>query len=213
MFERIIVIIDDNKSVTNIDIPLYENRIAELKLSFPEWSQYKFLLRHINTMQGAKEYLQSNNVVDVIVVDHDFNGERTFENGTDFIKFVRSNVNKQCRIIFYTMQGKSTIDTDDLISLINADVYKMIDKSDDISAIGDAIFEAATKCDPVVMSLERFFDKYKTLLSSYKYSFSTQEMSLDEVINHIRMDDDLGRVLIDKLLQRAIMMEIEIKDK
>lgn len=212
MFERIIVIIDDNKRVNDIYIPSYSARIEELKTEHPEWANYAFNLIHMSSMQEAQDYLKSQKIVDVLVVDYDFNGEKSFSSGTEFIEYVREKVNKHCRIIFYTMQGKDSICVDELIALINSDVYKMVDKSDDAEEMGNAIFEAATKCDPIVISLERFFAKYQTLLSSYKYSFFGEEMLLNEAIDHIRMDDKIGRVLIDKLLQKAILLETNIKN-
>jgi hypothetical protein len=60
---------------------------------------------------------------------------------------------------------KGYLDNDEFLSLINSDVYKMLDKSQDYTTIGNIIFEAAIKCNPVVLSLERFFIKYETLLN------------------------------------------------
>ena len=108
------------------------------------------------------------------------------------------------------MQGLSIIDTDEWASLVNADVFKFVDKSASDDILGKTIFEAATLRNPIVESLERFWLKYETLLGTYTYTFEGQTITFAEIINHIRMDDDAGRVFIEKLLQKAILMNVEL---
>lgn len=207
MFERIVMIIDDNPRVKMIHIPDYENDIEHLKQESDNYKDYDFIFIHKKTMKEAKDYLCDRNIVDVLVVDYNFNNDETFLNGTQFVEYVRKNVNKQCKIIFYTMQQIENIERKELLGLINSNVSKMYDKIDADKMMGKAIFEAATTCNPVVISLERFFVKYSELFKNYKYTILGNEFSLDEIINHIRIDDEIGRVFIDKLMYKSILKE------
>lgn len=212
MLERYILIVDDNTRVESVYIPAYAAKIEELKEASIKWNQYDFKLIHKISMQDALSYLStSGNYVDVLVVDYDFNGEKTFSGGTAFVKHIRENVNRYCQIVFYTMQGIDSIDKQELADLINSDVFKLVDKSADTSEMGQILFEAATLRNPIVESLEHFFIKYSTLLKTYRYTFDGKAVTLDEIINHIRMDDKQGRVFIEKLLQKAILLDTDIE--
>ena len=106
MLERNVVIIDDNERVEELYIPIYLDRINQLKNADPKWSFYEFHIKHCAGMGPALEYLgDSNNIVDVLVVDYDFSTEsrKPFSNGTVFVGHVRKNINRNCEIIFYTM--------------------------------------------------------------------------------------------------------------
>lgn len=213
MLERNVVIIDDNLRVEELYVPIYLDRINQLKTVNPKWSSYEFHIKHCAGMGPALEYLSnSNNIVDVLVVDYDFSTEdrRPFSNGTLFVDHVRKNINRHCEIIFYTMQGLTDIQVEDWAALVNSDVFQFVDKSGDETILGDAIFQAATRRNPVVESLERFMIKYGELLETYTYTFDGRTISFEEIINHIRMDDELGRMFVEKLLQKAILINTEI---
>lgn len=211
MLHRKILIIDDNPRVENVYIPAYKRQIDQMKDGFPKWKEYEFLLTHKNSMQTALEYLSDpENVVDVLVVDYDFGGERTFTNGTAFVKHIRENANRHCQIVFYTMQSMDSVEKSELRDLINSDVYKFVDKSNDNLAMAKTIFDAATQRNPVVESLEKFMVNYKNLLNTYEYSFEGAKMTFSEMINHIRMDDEIGRTFVEKLLQKGILLSTDI---
>lgn len=211
MLERNIVIVDDNKNVKTIHIPAYLGAIDQLKQASPKWKNYEFKLHHIPSMYEAQNYLEDKkNCVDVLVVDFDFNGERTFASGAAFVKYVRNNLNRYCQIVFYTMQGITCIDKDELVDLINSDVYKILDKSTDTQEVARTLFDAATLRNPMVESLEYFYTRYSALLQTYSYSFAGQKMTFEEIIGHIRMDDQIGRTFVEKLLQKAILREIKM---
>lgn len=211
MLERNILIIDDNLNVEKIYIPKYSKQIEKLKQAFPKWNDYMFCLKHCSSMKAALEYLSvPTNYVDVLVVDYDFNGETTFSDGTAFVEHVRKNVNRYCQIIFYSMQGMSSIDVNEWAKLVNSDVFRFVDKSAKDDLLAETIFEAATKRNPIVESLERFWSKYSTMLESYSYTFDGQSVTFEEIINHIRMDDEIGRVFVEKLLHKSILTNIEI---
>ena len=146
----------------------------------------------------------------MLVVDYDFNGERTFSDGTAFVEYVRENVNRYCQIIFYSMQGLSSIDVTEWARLVNSDVFRFVDKKLNDNLLAEAIFEAATKRNPIVESLERFWVKYSSMLETYTYTFDGQDVTFEEIINHIRMDDEIGRVFVEKLLHKSILRNIEI---
>lgn len=212
MLERNILIVDDNPLIESVYIPAYLRKIDELKKSIPKWNQYSFKLIHKSSMKDALSYLLiKNNYVDVLVVDYDFGGESTFPSGTDFVKYIRENVNRYCQIVFYTMQGIDSIDKHELVDLINSDVFKLVDKSSDTSIMGKVLFEASTLRNPIVESLEHFFVKYSTMLEFYHYTLDGEAISLEAIINHIRMDDAQGRVFIEKLLQKAILLDTDIE--
>lgn len=211
MLERRILIVDDNADVSDVYIPAYINRINLRKKESTKWINYNFILDHITSMKEALEYLNDvHNYVDVLVVDYDFNGESTFSDGAVFVKYIREMVNRYCQIVFYTMQGISYLEKKTLIDMVNADVFRLVDKSNGIDPFADVLFEAATTRNPIVESLERFFQKYSDMLETYEYRFDGETISFEEIIHHIRMDDRIGRVFIEKLLQKGILMNIEI---
>lgn len=211
MLERNILIVDDNTRVEEVYIPAYLSRITTLKQNSEKWSKYQFNIMHLPSMKTAIEYLSdAMHSVDVLVVDYEFNGETTFTNGTAFVKYIREQINRFCQIIFYTMQGISNIEVDEWTALVNSDVFRFVDKSTDDNILGEVIFEAATKRNPIVESFEHFWCRYKAMLENYTYTFSGKAITFEEIICHIRMDDEIGRVFVEKLLQRAILLNTDI---
>lgn len=211
MLERNILIIDDNKRIKDTYIPTYLNIINELKSASEKWSKYQFKIDHCSSMTSALDYLSnSENLVDVLVVDYDYKGETAFPNGIALVEHIRKKINRYCQIVFYTMQGISNIDVEEWASLVNSDVFKFVDKSATDDILGEVIFEAATQRNPIVESLERFWCKYGKMLETYKYTFDGQAITFEEIINHIRMDDKEGRVFVEKLLQKAVLLNTEI---
>ena len=212
MLYRKILIIDDNPRVESVYIPAYNRQISKLKQSFPKWEKYDFLIDHKDSMKSAMEYLSDpENTVDVLVVDYDFGGESTFSNGTSFVKYIRENVNRHCQIVFYTMQAIDSVEKSELVDLINSDIYRFVDKSGDIAVMSQIIFDAATHRNPLVESLEKFMLNYKNLLNTYEYSFDGQTMTFEQMINHIRMDNEIGRAFVEKLLQKGVLLSTDIR--
>lgn len=211
MLERNILIIDDNPNVEAVYIPIYNRKIAKLKMADSKWNNHRFNFKHFSSMKSALEYLSKpTSYVDVLVVDYDYNGETTFADGTAFVEYVRNHINRYCQIIFYTMQGASSIAVNEWAKLVNSDVFRFVDKRTDDNALAAAIFDAATKRNPIVESLERFWTKYSTMLETYTYTFGGKSITFEEIINHIRMDDEIGRMFIEKLMHKAILINIEV---
>lgn len=211
MLERIILIVDDNPHIEDVYIPAYLSDIEALKKNSDKWKDYSFRFIHKLSMKEALLYLSDvNNCVDVLVVDYNFHNDKMFTSGTGFVKHVREHINRFCQIVFYTMQGIGSIEKDELIDLVNSDVYRLVDKSKDNSELARVLFEAATQRNPIVESLEHFYYKYSSLLQAYEYTIGGEFVSFEEIINHIRMDDSKGRAFISKLLQRAILLNTDI---
>ena len=211
MLERNILIVDDNARISSLYLPLYKDEIVSITRKEEKWKDYKFNFFHLTTMQDALNYMQDrNHYVDVLVVDYNFNGEKTFPNGADFIKHIREKVNRHCQIVFYTMQSVGSIETNELVDLINSDVYKMVDKVDNFEDVARVFFEAATLRNPIVEALESFCVRYRNMLQTYTYSIGEENISFDDMISHIRMDDNIGRHFTEKLLQKAILLDITI---
>lgn len=211
MLERSILIVDDNKRIEDIYIPSYRSEIEQLAKG-TKWEDYSFSFIHKQSMKEAIDYLSDvNNCVDVLVVDYDFGVEKTFEDGAAFVSFVRGNINRFCQIVFYTMHGINNIEKSDLIDLVNSDVYKLVDKASDSNSLSSIIFEAATRRNPIVESLERFYIDHSAMLKTYKYTIFESEVTFEEIINHIRMDDSDGRLFVEKLLNKAVVQSIDVR--
>lgn len=211
MLERNILIVDDNTLIKSVYIPAYLGEIDSLKKQSEKWKDYSFHFEHCSSMEEAIKYLQNkHNIVDVLVVDYDFNGETTFTNGTSFVKYIREKINRYCQIVFYTMQGISNIEKSELIDLINSDVFQLVDKSKETTKMARILYDAATMRNPIVESLEQFFKKYSSMLETYNYTIGGKSVSFDEMISHIRMDDIEGRAFIEKILQKAILLNTNI---
>lgn len=210
MLERVILIVDDNKKIESVYIPAYKMELSKMNLG--KWKDYIFTFIHKQTMKDALDYLSDmQNCVDVLVVDYDFGSEKTFSNGSEFVRYVRERINRYCQIVFYTMQGIDSIDKSELVQLVNSDVYKLVDKSANDDVMATAIFEAATKRNPIVESLERFYSNHSNMLSTYNYTVFSESITIDEIINHIRMDDEIGRLFVEKLLNKSILQSIDVR--
>lgn len=213
MLERVILIVDDNHRVETIDIESYKGIISDLKTAEgnEKWKNYEFSFVYKSTMDEAIGYLSDpNKCVDVVVVDYNFENDLRFSNGTKLVKHIRDKLNRFCKIIFYTMKGIDNIEKAELSELVNSDVYRIIDKSENNKEIAQCIFDAATQKNPIVDSLERFYITYQKLLETYNYTVFGEKVTFDQIIQHIRMDDEKGRLFLDRLLKKAILSSTDI---
>ncbi len=208
MNERNIYIVDDDKYVAQ-HIVSYEMILRKIKASRPEIKDIAFKFDYSESIEDAKEKLSSGRVVDVLIIDYRFTNSN--EDGGKLIDYIRKEINKHCRIIFYTINGLEDIPNGDFVSLINNHIFKIVDKArtEDEDFV-NIIVEAALDCDPIVLSLERFWNEYRALLSTYKYSFMGESLPFDKVIEHIRMDDEIGRSIIEKMLHKAIISSVSL---
>lgn len=213
MLERVILIVDDNHRVETIDIESYKGIISDLKTAEgnEKWKNYEFSFVYKSTMDEAIGYLSDpNKCVDVVVVDYNFENDLRFSNGTKLVIHIRDKLNRFCKIIFYTMKGIDNIEKAELSELVNSDVYRIIDKSENNKEIAQCIFDAATQKNPIVDSLERFYITYQKLLETYNYTVFGEKVTFDQIIQHIRMDDEKGRLFLDRLLKKAILSSTDI---
>ena len=213
MLERVILIVDDNHRVETIDIESYKGIISDLKTAEgnEKWKNYEFSFVYKSTMDEAIRYLSDpNQCVDVVVVDYNFENDSRFTNGTKLVVHIRDKLNRFCKIIFYTMKGIDNIEKAELSELVNSDVYRIIDKSENNKEIAQCIFDAATQKNPIVDSLERFYITYQKLLETYNYTVFGEEVTFDQIIQHIRMDDEKGRLFLERLLKKAILSSTDI---
>ena len=211
MFNRKILIVDDEANIEKLFIPSYLEAAEEIKTQNERYSQYDLDFKHIVSIEDAIEYLKTQAIVDVLIIDYKFNNERNRRSGVDLIKFVRDNVNKHCRVIFYTMNELAGIPPESYVQLINNQVFRIVDKANcndfDFTKI---IFEAVVDCDVIVNSLEKFWMEYRDVFEHYKYTFLGEEQKLPDILNHIRMDDAIGKAIIDKLVHKALIDSVEV---
>ncbi len=210
MYERNILIVDDSKNIPTLYIPQYEDRAEEVRRSCSKYENYHLKFEHTNTIEEAIKYLIGNNIVDVLIIDYRFNNSTSGQNGTDLVKYIRSHINKHCRVIFYTMHDISSIPATDIISLVNNQIFKLVDKGKvNNEEFVNIIYDAAINCDIVVTELERFWEEYKDIFNNYHYTFLGEHHKFDDIITHIRMDDSIGRNIVEKLLHKALIDSIE----
>lgn len=211
MFDRKILVVDDEINIEKLFIPAYLEAAEELKNQNERYRQYELDFKHIVSIEDAIEYLKTQAIVDVLIIDYKFNNEHNKRTGVDLIKFVRENINKHCRVIFYTMNELAGIPPESYVHLINNQVFRIVDKANcNDYEFTKIIFEAIADCDVIVNSLERFWLDYKDVFEQYKYTFLGEEQKFVDILNHIRMDDAIGKALIDKLVHKALIDSIEV---
>lgn len=210
MYERNILIVDDNKNISTLYIPQYNEIAEELRKNKEQLVNYELIFTAEQSIESAIAKLNEKSMIDVLIIDYRFNNSSDGKNGADLVKYVRDNINKHCRVIFYTMHEVESIPPTDMISLVNNQIYRFVDKGKMTNeGFVELIYEAAVSCDIVVTALERFWNDYKDILSESKYTFMNEEHSFEEVISHIRMDDEIGRSIIDKLFHKALIDSVE----
>ena len=211
MFNRKILIVDDETNIEKLFIPSYLEAAEEIRTQNERYSQYDLEFKHIVSIEDAIRYLKTQEIVDVLIIDYKFNNESNRRSGVDLIKFVRENVNKHCRVIFYTMNELAGIPPESYVQLINNQVFRIVDKANcNDFEFTKIIFEAVGDCDVIVNSLERFWMEYREVFEHYKYTFLGEEQKFPDILNHIRMDDTIGKAIIDKLVHKALIDSVEV---
>lgn len=211
MFNRKILIVDDENNIEKLFIPSYLEEAEELKKKHEIYRKYDLEFKHIDSIEKAIEYLKSQAVVDVLIIDFKFNNEHNGRTGVDLIKFVRENINKHCRVIFYTMNELAGISSDKYVQLINNQTFRIVDKASCSNLeFTEIIFEAVIDCDVIVNSLENFWTEYKEVFENYSYTFLGKEQRFSDILNHIRMDDEIGKAIVSKLIHKALIESVEV---
>ena len=52
-------------------------------------------------------------------------------------------------------------------------------------------------------------EEYSELLEQCDYTFMGEQYKISDIITHIRMDDQVGRSIVDKLLYKALIDSVE----
>lgn len=210
MYKRNVLIVDDNDRIANFYIPQYEEIAGRLREESEGYRDYELVFDSVQSINAAKEYLRQGNIVDVLIIDYRFNNSDLYQNGADLVKYVRENSNKHCRVIFYTMHEVSDIPNEDMVNLINSQIFRLVDKGRTSEAeFIRTIYEAAVDCDVIVASMEHFMEEYSELLEQCDYTFMGEQYKISDIITHIRMDDQVGRSIVDKLLYKALIDSVE----
>lgn len=210
MFNRVILIVDDNIRIREIEIPQYEEAIKERKIQNTELEKYDFEIIQKTSIEDAEKYLAERPILDVLLIDYNFNNSIGDRTGIDLIKLVRETVNKHCKIIFYTMDQIENVGCEALAELLNYHIYRFVDKADDPNMI-EYILQAALEADPVVTSLEHFFETYKPLFNKFNFKVAGVDCTVDDILSHIRMDDEFGNIFVQKLLHKAMISFTEFQ--
>lgn len=211
MLKRNVLFIDDN-----IDERIYPQRYIrianELKKRNEKYSEYDLEFLSVNSIEKAKKLLEEGNqIVDILIIDYQFDNSTINENGSDLVDFIRKKINKRCKIVFYTMNNINSISREELINLIDNDVYRIIDKSQiEDDELVDIIFKASMDGDMLVSALERFWNEYGDALDETTYEVLGETISFKEIIRHIRLDDEIGRVFADKFMHKALLEAVQI---
>lgn len=210
MLKRNVLFIDDN-----IDERIYPQRYIriadELKMKKEKYLEYDLEFHSVDSIENAKSLLEEGNqIVDILIIDYQFDNSTQNENGSNLVDYIRKNINKRCKIIFYTMNNINSISREELINLIDNDVYRIIDKSQiEDDELVDIIFKASMDGDMLVAALERFWNEYGEALDETTYEVLGETMSFKEIIKHIRLDDEIGRIFADKFMHKALLEAIQ----
>ena len=69
MFNRKILIVDDEANIEKLFIPSYLEAAEKIRTQNEQYSQYDLEFQHIISIEGAIEYLKTQAIVDVWISD------------------------------------------------------------------------------------------------------------------------------------------------
>lgn len=224
MLKRKILIVDDDPDTKEENIPEYEEIYLDLKDEIG--SLYNIEFEWEKSISAAIERLNKREeVIDVLLIDYEFNDDEAGKKGVYLVKKIRETLNKRCKIIFYTMNGKSLLTQRELVDLINNDVYRFIQKSGESfqlkytevgnradQVIVEAIIDALNDSDPISSALENYLVNYKLIMSDFQIKVDNHAYTLDEIINSIRLYTDPGNKFVSNLIEMAMLDFIEMKN-
>jgi CheY-like chemotaxis protein len=220
MLSRNILIVDDDENI-NDTIQEYYEIYQELQTKYG--FEYEINFSWEKTIQSAIERLnKKEEVFDVTLIDYDFSNDIEGLKGIHLVSQIRETINKRCRIVFYTMHGLSFLVKEDLVSLINNDVFRFISKSGEMlsikyEAVGEkadqiiveALIDALDTSDPISNSLERYLIKYSEVLKDINFSFGDEKYTIMELVNSIRLYKEPGNTFVNNLLEMSVIDYLE----
>lgn len=221
MLDRNVLIVDDDDMEVNIDI--FNDILVDLKKEVE--IQYDINYEWVSSIELAVDKIRdSAKVYDVLIIDHNFTKGTKYKQGSELIKIVRENYNKRCKIIFYTMHAISEISSDHILTLLNMDVFRFIQKDGGSSelvypnqgfnksdqVIVEAVLEALNDLDPYSTALEKYIIKHRELLGKAKLKLNEKEFTIEEIVDSIRLDKEPGKTFIQNLIEMSILDHLEI---
>lgn len=214
---RNILIVDDDEYIEKISIPLYLEIYSKLKEE--NEIPYKLVFSWEDTIENAIQRLNlKKDVFDVILIDYEFTKDTKRVKGIELVQKIRAAINKRCKIVFYTMRGLKDIDREELVTLINNDVFRYLSKGEEnvnfikgqlgktsAELIVESLVEAINDIDPISSALEKYLIEYSELLKDVQIELDNKKYYIQEIINSIRMDEELGNIFINNLLNASIL--------
>ncbi|HDR7904138.1 hypothetical protein CN449_18835 [Bacillus thuringiensis] len=221
MLTRKLLIVDDDKNTLEETIPEYREIYEELKEEVDLPYEIEFIWE--SSINDAIERLnKKDEVIDVILIDYDFNLDDQRKKGIYLVKKIRETINKRCKIIFYTMHGVGELGRNELVDLINNDVYRFLSKSGETfplkhSEVGnkadqiivEAIIDALSDSDPISSTLEKYLVTYRNILSDISINVDGKNVSVEELIKSIRLYQEPGNKFVNNLLEMSILDFLE----
>lgn len=223
---RKVLIVDDSPYTGAIKIDEYKDNFSKIKMKDPQLYKYELEFAWENNITSALERLDcKNEVFHVLLVDYEFNNDEYNFKGIDFVNKVRKTINKKCKIIFYTMRGYMGIDKKEYVDLINSNIFKFISKSGESlefvdkyntdnadEIIVNTIIEAINESDPISNALEDYLLKYYDIMKDNKVRIQDKDYTIQQLIDNIRMDTEVGKYFVEKMLKMSILDYIRLDD-
>lgn len=216
-----ILVVDDDKETERIAIREYKDIFTDLRKKLNLF--YDIEIIWVDNIGGAINLLDQLNPFDVVVIDYDFANDEAGKKGVYLVKTIRETLNRRCKIVFYTMRAFHSFNKDELVDLLNNDVFRLIDKSgnnwklknekfgdESDQIIVEAIIDAIDNLDPFSKALEEYLVKYYDILRKVKIQFEGCDYTIKEIINSIRLDGELGRKFISNIIEMSIIKHLDI---
>ncbi|HEQ3527306.1 TPA: hypothetical protein VGS93_003745 [Bacillus cereus] len=216
---RQVLIVDDSDDIEQ-DVKQYISIFNKIKNE--KGLSYNLNITNVQTYDDAIGILVSDQYVfDVLLIDYDLSTKGSSLYGDDLIKEVRMGINKNCKIIFYTMHELSEVfqTREELIQLFNTGIYRFITKdlgteservygSPEHQLRVEEIVNAIEDIDIIQVTLERYFAEFGELTDDERVVVDSQEYSIGEIIRLIRKDDEAGRKYKKNLAESVIIQNL-----
>lgn len=227
MYRRNILFIDDEffeESIQDI-----KDIIEEISKEDESINRFDFDFEIIKSIEEALERLNSKNkVYHTLVIDYKFNNAQTQITGVDLVRRIRETVNKNCNIIFNTMNGSTEESLRDFAKLIDLGVYKFISKAEvgteykykykridgfedeaETQLLAEAIIDSVANINVFSISLEEYIYQHKEILEYLRIDYNGTEYKLDEILRSIQLDDELGRMFQKSLMELTMQSMVK----
>lgn len=218
--QRRILIVDDNDP--GEDIEDWKDAINSIEPDIS--SKYELNFDHkLLPVKAINELKKNDSTVDIILMDYSFGqgvcGDGAIQNGIDAIKYIRENINRYVKVIFYTTEPKERIDSERWIELINAGVFRFVQKlTAGRNAIetfnknmAQAIVDALDDYTSIINAYERFCVEYKHILKDKKIIIGNQECTPDEILKSLKKGGSPGNEFLEEMLHLSFVKKIQSK--